>query len=178
MAKNDASKRSKIPPCPGIILPESFTPKLRLNNDSSKSPKIAAGTINSADTNQNNWCEGSNSMLIPHAINPVKIAPPIVPSQVFLGEIRSNNLRFPKNLPDKNAKVSLVQISKNIPANTGKSKFAFKWMSIAKSKGAQTYINPKMEMPMFSNGFTFFRQSSVLHQVKYKQSANGTPQGA
>ena len=32
------SKRSNIPPCPGNNLPESFTPKWRLNPDSTKSP--------------------------------------------------------------------------------------------------------------------------------------------
>ena len=34
------SKRSKIPPCPGNIFPESLIFKLRLNIDSTKSPKV------------------------------------------------------------------------------------------------------------------------------------------
>ena len=35
---NMPSKRSNTPPWPGNILPESLMPKLRLNNDSTKSP--------------------------------------------------------------------------------------------------------------------------------------------
>lgn len=50
-ANNMLSKRSKIPPCPGKIVPESFTPKLRFNNDSLKSPKVAKITIISEKPN-------------------------------------------------------------------------------------------------------------------------------
>jgi hypothetical protein len=38
--KTNESKRSKKPPFPGIILPESFTPTLRFNIDSIKSPNV------------------------------------------------------------------------------------------------------------------------------------------
>ena len=40
------SSLSKIPPCPGIILPLSFTFDSRLNLDSIKSPKCTKNTYN------------------------------------------------------------------------------------------------------------------------------------
>ena len=39
-AINSLSKRSRIPPCPGNIFPESFTPAVRLSKDSHKSPQV------------------------------------------------------------------------------------------------------------------------------------------
>ena len=44
-------------------------------------------------------------------------APPIVPSQVFFGEIRSKNLCFPNNIPIRYAKVSFIQINRKNPIN-------------------------------------------------------------
>src|SRR5690625_6142199 len=41
-AKKRASKRSRIPPCPGIRFPESFTPASLLRSDSTRSPICAA----------------------------------------------------------------------------------------------------------------------------------------
>src|SRR5205085_8188174 len=40
-AKRRASIRSRMPPCPGRMLPESFTPAPRLSIDSTKSPTCA-----------------------------------------------------------------------------------------------------------------------------------------
>ena len=37
---SEESKRSSIPPCPGRILPLSFTPMVRLNRLSTKSPHV------------------------------------------------------------------------------------------------------------------------------------------
>lgn len=53
MENKAASKRSSIPPCPGKMLPESFNCKLRLNNDSNKSPKIDPGAMIAAEITQN-----------------------------------------------------------------------------------------------------------------------------
>ena len=39
-AINSLSKQSRIPPCPGNIFPESFTPAVRLSKDSHKSPQV------------------------------------------------------------------------------------------------------------------------------------------
>ena len=39
-AINSLSKRSRIPPCPGNIFPESFTPAVRLSKDSHRSPQV------------------------------------------------------------------------------------------------------------------------------------------
>ena len=41
------SMESKIPPRPGIILPESFIPDERLNTDSVKSPTIEESAMQS-----------------------------------------------------------------------------------------------------------------------------------
>lgn len=72
--------------------------------------------------------------------------PPIVPSHVFLGEIRSNNFVLPKNFPDKKANVSLVQIKINIPANKGKVLFnrvlSAVFIQRANKNGTHTYIKP------------------------------------
>ena len=115
-----ASKRSKTPPCPGIIDPESFTPAFLLNKDSSKSPKPEQGPMNSAEMTQNHKFSGS---IIDPIRNPPRIdiaIPPIVPSHVLFGDMRSINLVLPKNFPNKKAKVSLVQIRMNIPTKLGK----------------------------------------------------------
>ena len=44
--------------------------------------------------------------------NKAKTAPPINPSQVFFGEIRSNSLCFPKSIPVVYAPVSFSQMDK------------------------------------------------------------------
>src|SRR5690625_6919539 len=44
-AKKRASKRSRIPPCPGIRFPESFTPASLLRSDSTRLPICAAEEI-------------------------------------------------------------------------------------------------------------------------------------
>lgn len=175
MVKNVASKRSSIPPCPGMMLPESFTPKLRLNNDSSKSPYIAAGTMKNTATVQNNCRSESNNALIENAIKTVKIIPPIVPSQVFLGEIRLNNFVFPKNFPERNAKVSFVQIRINIPASSGNEFESEMCSAIAKTSGIQMYMNPYMETPILINGFSFLRHNSVQFHINNNGKTNVNP---
>ena len=47
-ASSSASIRSRIPPCPGSIVPESFTPAPRFSADSSKSPTCAATLMTTA----------------------------------------------------------------------------------------------------------------------------------
>ena len=47
ITKNRLSKRSRIPPCPGMMCELSFTPASRLSSDSARSP-ICAATLTSA----------------------------------------------------------------------------------------------------------------------------------
>ena len=42
LAISTESKRSKKPPCPGMMLPLSFTPAIRFNLLSNKSPNVPA----------------------------------------------------------------------------------------------------------------------------------------
>ena len=103
VANKIASKRSKTPPCPGIKLPESFTPALLLSIDSERSPIVAVITIISAKNihSRNDNCNCLNNNDKRYAAIKAKSNPPANPSQVFLGEILSNNLCFPKNEPVK-----------------------------------------------------------------------------
>lgn len=55
MARKAESKRSNTPPCPGRIDPESFTEQLRLNKDSTRSPKVPNSTTMKAKPTQ---CHG------------------------------------------------------------------------------------------------------------------------
>ena len=101
------SNLSNIPPCPGRILPESFTPVLLFIWDSVKSPSVPNTTISNEQAIQ---CrielsvKYANKNPVPNAIT----APPAAPSHVLLGEIRSNNFVLPKVEPAKYAPVSLA----------------------------------------------------------------------
>ena len=101
-AKRRESNRSKKPPCPGIILPLSLTPAILLSLLSNKSPKVPK-TAQSAEImiqfftvnelGNNEVCENKSEITATQSI-----APPIVPSQVFLGDIFENGV-FPINEP-------------------------------------------------------------------------------
>ena len=51
ITKNRLSKRSRIPPCPGMMCELSFTPASRLSSDSARSP-ICAATLTTAPKHQ------------------------------------------------------------------------------------------------------------------------------
>ena len=100
------SNRSKTPPWPGIIFPLSLTPAIRLNFDSIKSPivpitpTIAAIIIQINIDLSLNWADGLIKYIeIKYPANIAKINPPKKPSIVFFGDIFSNNLFFPIDLP-------------------------------------------------------------------------------
>jgi len=105
----------------------------------------------------------------------VETAPPTVPSHVLLGEIRGNSGVFPKNFPKMKAKVSFVQIRRNMQKNNGaatalsdsvtKNQFSYK-LIMSNKNGNATYKKPKIETEILSNGFGCFRQSSVSKRQK------------
>ena len=53
----------------------------------------------------------------------VMIAPPMLPSQDFLGEILWNNFFFPNKIPTKYAPISLIQIRNKVPKRMSKIYF-------------------------------------------------------
>ena len=106
---------SKIPPCPGKILPLSLTFKERLINDSHKSPNventdtIIAKLIHAVNS-------GPSKKELHHILKHIaeiteSIRPPQNPSHDFLGEIRSYNLCLPNKVPTQYAPVSLIHIN-------------------------------------------------------------------
>ena len=104
---NTPSNLSSIPPCPGRILPESFTPVLLFICDSVKSPNVPNTTIKNEQVIQ---CKIELSVKNANK-NPVAnatTAPPIAPSHVLFGETRSNNFVLPKVEPAKYAPVSFA----------------------------------------------------------------------
>ena len=110
---NTPSNLSSIPPCPGRIFPESFTPVLLFIWDSVKSPNVPNTTINNEQIIQ---CkiELSVKKANKNPVDNATKAPPIAPSHVLLGEIRSNNFVLPKAEPAKYAPVSFAHcITKN-----------------------------------------------------------------
>jgi len=115
MANKILSSLSRTPPWPGMIQPDSFVWALRLRSDSNKSPRLPVIIVIIAKPiHFSNPISGKmrNKMYDPKM---PKIKPPIVPSQVFLGEIFSASFVFPIRLPTIYAKVSLSQVILNIP---------------------------------------------------------------
>jgi phytoene dehydrogenase-like protein len=108
-ASNNESNRSKNPPCPGMKLPESFTPASRLILLSSRSPKVPAMALieETARKCQNNPPAHQTPAKVTSA--ELRITPPMVPSQVFLGEIGESGV-FPIREPTIYAIVSLIHI--------------------------------------------------------------------
>ena len=113
-ANNKLSNLSKIPPCPGIIFPLSFTFACLLNLDSTKSPIVPITETITLITSQFNIEKSKLNLLIIIAAKREKTKPPKKPSIVFLGETDGNNLFFPKFLPTKKANESFTQIIDSI----------------------------------------------------------------
>ena len=118
-ASRTLSKRSRIPPCPGNILPKSFTEHSRFTSDAERSPTTPSPDITSAITVRYtqftlNVCTppfimlsiSSYAKLIITAKTPDVIIPPTKPSHVFLGLIAGHILCLPKNVPTKYAPAS------------------------------------------------------------------------
>ncbi len=107
------SKRSRIPPCPGIIFPESFTPKILLNLDSNKSLNCSI-IDKSADNKIKNKVPPANINELRKPIIILAKIPPIKPDQVLFGLMVGAIFAPPNVLPAKNAKISVDQITANI----------------------------------------------------------------
>ena len=103
------SSLSNTPPCPGIMLPLSFTPKVLFSWLSTKSP-IGAATETSRPTKIQLPLISGIYFSIKNPKTKVQITPPAKPSQVFFGLIFGAILCFPNILPAKYAKPSLLQI--------------------------------------------------------------------
>ena len=106
MDRKTPSNRSRKPPCPGKIFPESLTPTLRLNMDSTKSPKVPIVVTIKAIISQSNILKSINIFEIIIDTIKAKNIPPNNPSHDFFGEILLNNLCFPKGIPIIYAPVS------------------------------------------------------------------------
>ena len=103
------SNLSNMPPWPGRIFPESFTPKVLLMDDSTKSPSVPTTHAAAAINIQNMPAFPATAGEIPyisddvlkyvfpihHAIGKEMKPAPKNPSQLFFGEIFSKSLCFP-----------------------------------------------------------------------------------
>ena len=107
---------SKIPPCPGIIFPESLILRLLFIIDSIKSPNVAKTDITAASAvysiNPNSVSMISKDFNIYATIKQTN-NPPQKPYHDFLGEIRRKSLCLQNNMPIQNAPVSLSQMKRN-----------------------------------------------------------------
>ena len=98
---NKPSNRSKKPPCPGRLLPESLISILRFKSDSTKSPYTPPMMMIMQIPNHCQKVSVKKKNDIPYVMAAASKAPPITPSHDFLGEIRSKSFRLPKSDPAK-----------------------------------------------------------------------------
>ena len=99
-AINSLSKRSRIPPCPGNIFPESFTPAVRLSKDSHKSPQVENMEVKIPIPIH--WAVESipGMMWFAKEASMIQNAkPPKNPSHDFFGDMRSNSRCLPNVQP-------------------------------------------------------------------------------
>lgn len=109
-ANKRPSIRSSMPPWPGIIDEESFTPAALLNLDSAKSPnceEIAIITANAIELIIPKDCKKKWAITMKVIIDAEN--PAIDPSHVFLGLTEGNSFRRPNDFPIKYAAESLAQ---------------------------------------------------------------------
>jgi len=91
---NKPSKRSKKPPCPGIVLPESLMAMLLLKRDSTKSPNVPATTISAPIQYQAHSSNERKYIPRKKATMAAKKAPPTAPSHDFFGRNTFKKLSF------------------------------------------------------------------------------------
>ena len=115
IANNNPSNRSKIPPCPGKIFPESLMFRLLFIKLSTKSPSVPVITTINAITAQSIELNSVKKCANICDAAVVNINAPINPSHDFLGDIRSNSRRFPIDIPTKYANVSLLHCKTKYP---------------------------------------------------------------
>ena len=97
-----------MPPCPGIIFPESFKLYVLFNKLSTKSPSVPVITMMNAITIYSLPDKLWKYIDVMYPAVRVNRPPPINPSHDFLGDILSNNLLLPIVIPTRYAKVSLL----------------------------------------------------------------------
>ena len=92
------SRLSRIPPWPGIKVPESLIPEPLFNTDSNKSPTCAMIDI-IKPRESNSLKDKFNQFFKANVAAMPNIIPPIDPSMVFLGLILGNILFLPNLVP-------------------------------------------------------------------------------
>ena len=105
-AKQTESIRSSMPPCPSIITPQSFAPRLRLTAESASPPKKPIVTMIS--DMRSDCCQVKG--VIHHNAPPIAVVqrpPPTSPSNVFDGDTTGASLVRPKSLPKTYCSTSL-----------------------------------------------------------------------
>src|SRR5690606_29823950 len=97
------SMRSRIPPCPGRILPLSFTPRWRLTMLSRRSPSTEARTVKTSTTVHCNhrWRWEGLRAITTEITSSTSTRPPPKPSRVLPGLTSGASLRRPKARPQK-----------------------------------------------------------------------------
>ena len=115
MTRSRESIRSRIPPCPGIMLPESLMLRLRFISDSRRSPQVEKIVTVVPKSSQVPTDQPVPQKWVPpiaksHPAIRLKASPPKKPSHDFFGEMRSNSLFFPIVHPTRKAPVSLIHI--------------------------------------------------------------------
>ena len=95
MAKSILSKRSRMPPCPGSMCPESLMSRWRFIIDSVRSPKVPNTTTTSAMPIHCHAFMKEKKCSTTKALATVAKAPPMAPSHDFLGDIRGKSLCLP-----------------------------------------------------------------------------------
>ncbi len=115
---SNESIRSSMPPCPGSMLPESFTWVVRLMSDSTRSPHVAnteTTTLNRIIVPiLNSEKYAGQKLYITIAAAMQNTIPPQNPSHDFLGEMRSKRRWRPMALPMRKAPVSFSQMNMNM----------------------------------------------------------------
>ena len=107
--------QGRNPPCPGKMFEKSLILYKRFNAEKDKTPICDTNGIKRPPTNTSGIHASLNTNTINNVdkIHDIKI-PPMDPSIVFLGEMRSFNLCLPKQKPIKYAPISVKQDTQTI----------------------------------------------------------------
>ena len=100
--KNSESQRSSRPPWPGMMVPESLKPELRLMRLSAKSPSTPISPLmspNAIACGMDIVTPGMRVIKHQNAADPT--SPAMNPSQLFFGEVRGASLCLPNLLPTR-----------------------------------------------------------------------------
>ncbi len=100
--RNSESQRSSRPPCPGMMVPESLKPELRLMRLSARSPSTPMRPL----ARPNRMACGMDMVtpgtsVIRHQNTAEPASPAKKPSQLFFGDVRGASLCLPNLLPTR-----------------------------------------------------------------------------